>query len=107
MLQDRDLLKLVTSVLLLCCLAFGYLRGEHLREQPASMIIHLAGATQTPVRVTVIMSFDQGVLVFEPPNRGAAVLSLESHLVDGIGADARRHQPTLAGLARRGARLDP
>jgi hypothetical protein len=66
--KNLDLLKLVTSVLLLCCLAFGYLRGEHLREQPPSMIVHLADAALTAVPVTVIMSSDQGVLVFQPPN---------------------------------------
>jgi hypothetical protein len=67
--EHRDhLLKLVISVLLFCSLAFGYLRGEHLRERPPSMVVHLTDAAQTAVPVTVIMSSDQGVLVFHPPS---------------------------------------
>jgi hypothetical protein len=65
--HNLDLLKVVTSVLLLCCFVFGYLRGEHLREQPPSMIISLVDAAR-PAKVTIIMSSNQGVLVFEAPN---------------------------------------
>jgi hypothetical protein len=65
--HDLDLLKVVTSVLLFCCFVFGYLRGEHLREQPPSMIINLTDAAR-PAKVTIIVSSDQGVLVFEAPN---------------------------------------
>lgn len=65
--RNLDLLKVGASALLFCCLAFGYLRGEHLRERPPSMVVHLVDA-QTPVPVTVIMSSDQGVLVFQPPD---------------------------------------
>jgi hypothetical protein len=66
--EHRDQhLKLVISVLLFCSVAFGYLRGEHLREGPPSMVVHLADAAKTAVPVTVIMSSDQGVLVFQPP----------------------------------------
>jgi hypothetical protein len=65
--HDLDLLKVVTSVLLFCCFVFGYLRGEHLREQPPSMIINLADAART-AKVTIIMSSGQGVLVFEDRN---------------------------------------
>ena len=107
-LQDRDLLKPVTSVLLLCCLALGYLRGEHLREQPASMIIHLADAKQTAVPVTVIMSFDQGVLVFQPPNaeprlypwdRIASIASAPSQ--GGISQRLRDWRDAVRGWIRR------
>jgi|KBSSwiStaDraftv2_1062776.scaffolds.fasta_scaffold434923_2 hypothetical protein len=65
--RNLEFLKIVASVLLFCCLAFGYLRGEHLRERPPSMVVHLADAVQAAVPVTVIMSSDQGVLVFQPP----------------------------------------
>jgi hypothetical protein len=63
----EHLLKVATSVLLFCSLAFGYLRGEHLREGPPSMVVHLADGAKTAVPVTVIMPSDQGVLVFQPP----------------------------------------
>jgi hypothetical protein len=60
------LLTRLLSVVLVCCPALGYLRGEYLRDQKPSMHLHLAD-TQKPKLVTVIMRFDQGVLVFEPP----------------------------------------
>jgi hypothetical protein len=66
--HDLELLKVVTSVLLFCCFVFGYLRGEYLREQPPSMIINPTDAARPAVRVTVIMSSGQGVLVFEAAN---------------------------------------
>jgi hypothetical protein len=65
--HNLELLKVVSSVLLLCCFVFGYLRGEHLREQLPSMIINLTGAART-AKVTIIMSSNQGVLVFEDRN---------------------------------------
>ena len=97
--QNLGLLKLVTSVVLLCCLTFGYLRGEHLREQPASMIIHFADEKQTPVRVTVIMSFDQGVLVFEPTKAEPPIAEPRLYPWDRIAYIASA--PTQGGISQR------
>jgi hypothetical protein len=68
--KSQDLRSLVPNLLtvsLLCCLALGYLRGEHLRDLAPSMVVQMADA-KAPAVVTVIMSTDQGVLVFEPPS---------------------------------------
>lgn len=65
--EARSLIRNLLTVSLLCCLALGYLRAEHLRDQRPSMTVHLADA-KAPTLVNVIISTDQGVLVFEPPS---------------------------------------
>ena len=82
------LLMHLLPVVLVCCPALGYLRGEYLRDQKPSMIVHLAD-TQEPKLVTVIMRFDQGVLVFEPPSPHARlylrIASIEPAPAEGEG----------------------
>jgi hypothetical protein len=66
--EPWSLIPNLLTVSLLCCLALGYMRGEYLRDQRPSMTVQLTDA-KAPALVNVIMSTDQGVLVFEPPSQ--------------------------------------